>query len=176
MESPILQEFSFSLVTDCHLLVQDLADQKSVPLAEVISLGSQAEALYVTATLESRALGKIADCRQLWVEVAELFGELCDSWTDIKSGDPSVAWLRGRLHRLLELCRDRTSLYNISEQDRSEYAERRSGLPDEGYDSQPEPVREFSRVEVASIEHAYRQCLSSDNGSSELKSVKKKPK
>jgi hypothetical protein len=65
--------------------------------AEVLSLAAIAQSLFVSTTLESRTLDRVEDCRQLWSEAARLFGELCDSWAGIESGDQSIAWLRGRL-------------------------------------------------------------------------------
>ena len=81
-----------------------------------------------------------------------------DSWAGIDSGEQSVAWLCGRLAHYRSLCADRVSLYSITEEDRSEYAERRSGLPDEGHD-QPEPSAEFSKLETASIERTLSTAL-----------------
>lgn len=161
VESPILQEFSFSLVTDCHLLVQDLADQKSVPLAEVISLGSQAESLYVTVAIESRRLGQVRQCFELWRDATALFSELHDSWTDVAADDQSIQWLRGRLAHFREMAEDRTSLYNVSESARRVYAKRKAFDSDSEYSfgtrGEIEPVREFSKLETASIERAYRR-------------------
>jgi hypothetical protein len=157
VESPILQEFSFSLVTDCHLLVQDLVDQKNVPLPEVISLGSQAEALYISVVLTSRGLGAIRQCHDLWNETAQLFDGLCRILAEAGSKDLSVAWLGNRLEHFRSLAEERREIYDVTEEDRSEYAERRSGLPDEEPQRQPEPVAEFSKLETASIERAYRR-------------------
>jgi hypothetical protein len=137
--SSAINEFSFSLPLDNGLLIADIENGLPIDSVEVLSLASQAQSLFISTTLESRLLGSVDKCHQLWSEAAGLFSELCDSWAGIES------------------CVDRCELFSITEEDRSEYAERRSGLPDEGHDPQLEPSAEFSRVEVASIERAYRR-------------------
>jgi hypothetical protein len=156
MQQEIVSELTFGLKSDNAMLSESIICGEKAELSEALSLVAMAESLYVTATLESRALGKIADCRQLWVEVAELFGELCDSWTDVKSGDPSVEWLRGRLRRLLELSADRCELYSITEKERRAHAKCKESEMLE-HQLQPETVREFSKLETASIDRAYRK-------------------
>jgi hypothetical protein len=157
MQQEIVSELAFGLKSDNAFLTESIICGEKVELSEAMSLGAMAEPLYITATLESRALGKIADCHQLWSEAAGLFSELCDSWNGIESGEQSIAWLCGRLAHYRSLCEDRRGLYSITEEERSEYAERRSGLPDEEPEPQQEPVREFSKLETASIERAYRR-------------------
>jgi hypothetical protein len=155
VESPILQEFSFSLVTDCHLLVQDLADQKSVPLDEVISLAAIAEALFNSTTLESRTLGSVDKCYQLWSEAAGLFDRLVTVWADVDSADSNIHWLRGRLAHYHELAIDRVDLFSITESDRREHAKCRE--TEMSSETETEPVAEFTALETASIERAYRR-------------------
>jgi hypothetical protein len=75
-----LQDFAFSVSLDCGLLRQSIAAGEQIPPAEILSLAAAVEALYISTTLESRQLGDIAKCYQLWREIAALFAELCDSW------------------------------------------------------------------------------------------------
>ena len=125
MQQEIVSELVFGLKSDNAMLSESILCGEKVELSEALSLAAMAESLYVTATLESRALGKIADCHQLWIGATELFTELHDSWVGIESGDPSVEWLRGRLRRLLELSADRCELYSITEAERLKHAARR---------------------------------------------------
>jgi len=76
-------------------------------------------------TLESRQLGNVRACFELWTEAARLFSELCDQWTDVQTDDPSIVWLRGRLRRFYELAQDRVSLYSINEAERWKYQARK---------------------------------------------------
>jgi hypothetical protein len=108
MVSPAIQEFAYSLPLDNGLLVADITAGKPIDQTEVLSLAAAIQSIYISVALESRALGRIDACHQVWSEAAGLFSELCDS-------------------------------------------------PDEGHDPQPEPVREFSKLETASIERAYRR-------------------
>jgi hypothetical protein len=126
MQQQIISEATFGLKLDNGLLVSEIAGGQSPDYAEVLSLAAMAESLYVTATLESRQLGNVQACHQLWAEVARLFNELCNGWTDVRSDDQSIVWLKSRLNHFQNLCRDRTSLYTISEAERRQYQQRRS--------------------------------------------------
>jgi hypothetical protein len=121
-----IQEFASSLLADAGLLRASVSAGEPIDQTEVLSLAAMAQSLFVTVTVESRKFDRVNACHQLWTEAAKLFSELCDSWAGIESDDPQVKWLRGRLTHFAELCRDRTSLYAISERERSEYQERRS--------------------------------------------------
>jgi hypothetical protein len=152
-----IQEFAYSLPADAGLLRASLIAGEPVDQTEVLSLAAMAQSLFVTTTIESRRLDRVENCRRLWGETAQVFEELCSAWSEVASNDLNIHWLRGQLEHYRSLCEDRHGLYSITEEDRSEYAERRSGLPDEGHDPQPQPVREFSKLETASIERAYRR-------------------
>jgi hypothetical protein len=126
MSCAVVQEFAFSLPADSCLLRASVTAGEPIDQAEVLSLMAIAQSLYITATLESRQLGNVQACHQLWAEVARLFNELCNGWTDVRSDDQSIVWLKSRLNHFQNLCRDRTSLYTISEAERRQYQQRRS--------------------------------------------------
>jgi hypothetical protein len=161
MSSAVIDEFRFSLPLDNGLLIADVKNGVPINSAEILSLSAIAEALYVTVAITSRGLGQIRQCFELWRDATALFSELSDSWTDVGSNDPQIRWMRGELQRLEELCRDRVELYSITESDRREFAERRAADSDNehafGTRGDIEPVREFSKLETASIERAYRR-------------------
>jgi hypothetical protein len=125
MFSPVIQEFAFSLPADSCLLRASVAAGEPIDQAEVLSLAAAIQSIYISVALESRALGRIDACHQLWAEAAGLFSELCDSWVGIDSDDPQVHWLRGRLTHFASLARDRMSLYDVSERERLAHAARR---------------------------------------------------
>jgi hypothetical protein len=139
----VISEQSFGLTLDSGLLVADVTAGKPLESAELMSLAAAATALYVSVALESRTLGSVDKCRDLWAEAAGLFDELHNSWTGIESDDPNIHWLRGRLEHYQLICEDRTSLYTITEKERLLHAKGK-----ESEMSDPEPVREFSRVET----------------------------
>jgi hypothetical protein len=131
MESSIIQDFALGICLDCGLLRQSLAAGEAIPPGEILSLGSAAEAIYITACLESRTLDRIGACHKLWSQTAQLFEELAQAWVDVASGDENVVedqniqWLRGRIAHFAALCQDRVSIYTISETDRRKYREGR---------------------------------------------------
>jgi hypothetical protein len=144
MFSPVIQEFAFSLPADSYLLRAQVTAGEPIDQAEVLSLMAIAQSLFVSTTLESRTLNRVEDCHQLWSEAAGLFSELCDSWGGIpKSDDPNIHWLRSRLEHFRSLSEDRCELYHITEKERLEHAKCK-----EAEMSDPEPVREFSRMET----------------------------
>jgi hypothetical protein len=116
--SPSLQDFALSISLDCGILRRSLAAGEQIPPAEILSLASAAEAIFITATLESRQLDRVRDCHQLWSRVAELFGELTQTWVDVTSDDANIVWLRGRLTHFMELALDRMELYQPEGADR----------------------------------------------------------
>jgi hypothetical protein len=156
-----IQEFAFSLPTDAGLLRAGVSAGEPIDQTEVLSLAAMAQSLFVTATIESRRLDRVEDCRRLWGETARVFEELCSAWAGVQSDDSSVAWLRGRLEHYRSLCVDRVELFSITESARREFAERRAADSDNehafGTRGDIEPVREFSKLETASIERAYRR-------------------
>jgi hypothetical protein len=156
-----IQEFAYSLPADAGLLRASLIAGEPVDQAEVLSLASQAQSLFISTTLASRQLGVIDRCRDLWGETAQLFDNLCQILADVETDDPQVQWLTKRLTHFASLARDRTSLYNVSESARREFAERKAFDSDSEYSfgtrGEIEPVREFSKLETASIERAYRR-------------------
>ena len=107
------------------MLCESIICGEKAELSEAMSLAAMAEALYVSVTLESRQLGNVQACFELWTEAARLFSELCDQWTDVQTDDPSIVWLRGRLRRFYELAQDRVSLYSINEAERWKYQARK---------------------------------------------------
>ena len=159
--SSAINEFSFSLPLDNGLLIADIQNGLPIDSVEVLSLASQAQSLFISTTLESRALGSVDKCHQLWSEAAGLFSELCDSWAGIDSDEQSIIWLRGRLVHYHELALDRCGLYSISESERLMFARCKAFESDSKYSfgtrGEIEPVREFSKLETASIERAYRR-------------------
>jgi hypothetical protein len=122
----VISEQAFGLTLDNGLLVADVTAGGPLESAELMGLAAGVTALYVSVTLESRTLGSVDKCHRLWLETAALFAELCDSWTGIESTDPGVQWLRGRLEHYHFLSLDRVELYDVSEQERADYQERRS--------------------------------------------------
>jgi hypothetical protein len=104
-----------------------------VDQTEVLSLASMAQSLFVTATIESRRLDRVEDCRRLWRETAHLFEELCSTWADVTSNDPNIHWLRGRLVHYRSLCVDRCELYRVTENERRVYAKRKALDSDSEY-------------------------------------------
>jgi hypothetical protein len=133
MSSPIVQDFAFDLKIDNGLLAQSALTGEAPDNAEIMSLAAAAQALYISATLESRALGRIDACHRLWRETAALFAELCDSWTGVQSTDPAVRWLRSQLEHYRSLCEDRCDLYRVSESERRVYAKRKAFDSDSEY-------------------------------------------
>jgi hypothetical protein len=144
-----LQDFGLSISLDCGLLRASLAAGEDVPAVEILSLAAAAEAIYLSATLESRRMERVKDCHTLWTETAQLFGDLYDSWGGVQSDDPSIIWLRSRLEHYRELAADRLSLFSITEADRLEFAQ----VKETGQQPAPEPTAQpFSRVEMAAVD------------------------
>jgi hypothetical protein len=154
-----IQEFAFSLPADAGLLRASVSAGEPIDQTEVLSLAAMAQSLFVTATIESRRLDRVEDCRRLWEETAQVFEELCSVWADMASNDPNIHWLRGRLAHYQSLCRDRELLYSISKAERLTYAANREIETETSFGTRGdiEPVREFSKLETASIERAYRR-------------------
>lgn len=125
MHQQIVSEAAFGLKLDNGLLVSEIANGQSPDYAEALSLAALAQSLYISVSMESRQLGDIAKCHRLWAEVAQLFDELCGTWTDVESDDPQIHWLRSRLTHFQSLCRDRMALYDVSERQRLAHAARR---------------------------------------------------
>jgi hypothetical protein len=121
----VISEQAFGLTLDNGLLVQSVSTGEPPDNAELLSLAAAAQALYISAALESRALGRIDACYRLWLETAALFAELCDSWAGVQSTDPGVRWLRGQLAHYRSLCVDRCELYRVTESERRVFAKRR---------------------------------------------------
>lgn len=90
MQQEIVSELAFGLKSDNAMLTESILCGEKAELSEALSLAAMAESLYITVTLESRELGKIADCRRLWVEIARLYDELCGAWTKVDSLDSSI--------------------------------------------------------------------------------------
>jgi hypothetical protein len=90
-----------------------------------LSLAAAVEAVFISATLESRGLARVKDCQALWTGVAQLFGELVQVWTDLDSDDPSINWLRARLEHFRTRAQDQTELYKVSEKERQRHAKNR---------------------------------------------------
>jgi hypothetical protein len=111
MEPSIRQDFALSICLDNALLATSVTAGEAVPPSEILSLAAGAQAIFITATLESRAFDRVHDHFMLWSELSQLFAELCDSWTNVQSSDPDITWLRGRLEHFRDLCCDRTELY-----------------------------------------------------------------
>ncbi len=96
--------------------------------AEVLSLGAAIQAIYITVTLEARALDHIQDCHALWAGIASLFNELCACWSGADSNDPAIAWLRQRLRHFQTLTIDQTQLYEVTTAERLRHAKNREDL------------------------------------------------
>jgi hypothetical protein len=160
MFSPVIQEFAVCLPADSGLLRASVIAGEPIDQTEVLSLAAIAQSLFVSITLESRTLNRVEDCLGLWADAARLFSELCNSWDSVpESGEPSITWLRGRLEHYRSLCEDRCELYSISEQERLLHAKcKEAEMSDNGSSSsESEPVRDFSKLEVAKIESAYHR-------------------
>ena len=152
MSQAIVQEFAISLPADSSLLRASVITGEPIDQAEILSLMAIAEALYISVTMESRTLGSVDACHQLWSQAARLFNELCDSWTGIEVREPSITWLRGRLAHYRSLCDDRRGLYSITESDRREHAkckESEMRSADAAEEPQPFSPREISRLDAA---------------------------
>jgi hypothetical protein len=149
--SPGLQDFGLSVSLDCGLLRASLAAGEEVALPEIMSLAAAAEAIYLSATLESRQMNRVRDCHALWSETARLFEELSTSWADTGCLEPQITWLQSRISHFAELCRDRQELYTITQTERQIFANGQKG----GSPPKPEnPVKEFSPKEVSRINNA----------------------
>ena len=161
MQQEIVSELAFGLKSDNAMLTESVMCGEKAELSEAMSLAAMVESLYVTATLESRQLGQVDACHRLWADTARLFSELCDAWAGIESDDASIAWLRRRLTHFMELALDRCELYSITESARRVHVKRKAFDSDSEYSfgtrGEIEPVREFSKLETASIERAYRR-------------------
>jgi hypothetical protein len=120
-----IQEFAYCLPADAGLLHASVSAGEPIDQTEVLSLAAMAQSLFVTATIESRRLDRVKDCRRLWGETAQVFVELCSAWADVTSNDPNITWLRARLEHYRSLCEDRESLYNVSDRERMTYAANR---------------------------------------------------
>jgi hypothetical protein len=149
-DSRCWQNLSLSLTLDNNLLLADTLNGEPVPIAEILSLASMAQALFLVTTLETRQMDLIKDRRRAWLNTSAIFDELVQVWkhatlplaslTDVcfadsvdsaNCHDPNISWLRCRLEHFYELAHDMTELYDISEQDAREFAERRRDLPEE---------------------------------------------
>jgi hypothetical protein len=143
----VISEQASGLTLDNDLLVTDVVTGKPLDNTEVLSLAATIQSIFVSVTLESRSLDQVDACHRLWVEVAQLFSELCDAWAGIESDDASIAWLRRRLTHFMELALDRCELYSITESARRVYAKRKALDSDSEYSfgtrGEIEPVREF---------------------------------
>jgi hypothetical protein len=125
MQQEIVSELAFGLKSDTALLTESIVCGEKAELSEAMSLAAMVESLYITATLESRQLGQVQACFELWAEVARLFDELYVWWIDVRTDDPSIVWLRSRIRHFRELAQDRCELYNVSERERLIYAANR---------------------------------------------------
>ena len=123
--SQIVDEFNVSLRLDSAILVLSTTTDESVDQAEVLSLAAMAQAFFVSITLESRQLGRVEACHELWTEAAQLFDGLSGAWVQVDSDDPQIEWLRSRLTHFASLARDRVALYDVSERQRLANAARR---------------------------------------------------
>jgi hypothetical protein len=117
---------------------------------------ASSRALYDVATLASRELDRVKDCYTLWQGVRAEFVALCQAWGSVPQDGELIGQYRAHLCRLLELSADRCELYSVTESARREHAKCRES---EMFEPQPqlEPIREFSKLETASIERAYRR-------------------
>ena len=107
------------------LLVTEVAAGVEMPEAEVLSLAAAAEAIYLTATLESRELERIADHHKIWLKVFRLFDELTQAWANIEPDEESIEWLRGRLPAFAGFGSDRVEMFSISEKERLKHVKAR---------------------------------------------------
>jgi hypothetical protein len=140
LRQDIISEQAFGLSLDNGLLVAEIAAGEPVKSTEFMSLAAGATALYVTVALESRTLGSVEKCRELWGQAAQMFDELCDSWTGIPEAEQSVEWLRDQLGHYRSLCQDRKSLYSVSEKERQVFAGQKG-------DSPPRPEQSVKELE-----------------------------
>lgn len=115
-------DFCIGITLDCHLLRTDAASGRPVPASEALSLAAAVQAIYLTATMESRRLQRVKACHELWTEIARLFDELCSAWVGADSDDPQIQWLCGRLEHFRTLAIDRTQLYEIRASERRRHA------------------------------------------------------
>jgi hypothetical protein len=131
MRPAAIQDLAFALPSDNGLLVSSVIAGEVPEHSEVVNLVAAVQAIYITATLESRELGRVDACHQLWTEVAKLFDELSQAWAQIDSDEGQIVWLRARLIHFASLARDRTELYDISEVERAQFWERKKDAPEE---------------------------------------------
>ena len=122
-----------------------LAGEQVAP-GEIVESMASALALYNLATLASRELDRVKDCYTLWHGVHTEFEALCQAWEGVPQNGELTGWHRAQLRRLLDLCADRISLYNISERERLAHAlGKESAMSDP--EPHPEPVRESAAIE-----------------------------
>src|SRR5260370_1082656 len=125
MVSPAVQEFAYGLPVDSGMLRASVTTGGPVDQAEILSLAAMAQALFITATIESRRSGRGDVCHQLWGEVAQLFEALVGVWAGVESADPAIDWLRGRFTHFASMARDRVELYQVTERERCTHAANR---------------------------------------------------
>jgi hypothetical protein len=143
-------------------LREDIARGEAVPIDEILSLAAAAQAIYLTATIESRDLDSVAKCHELWCRVTKMFDELCRAWTDVKTDLEQIRWLLARLCRYRDLAQDHAEIYEVTTSQRRrhtkiwgdaevEYSfEHRHGIEAQGYADQSSPMPTYSLGQIAS--------------------------
>ena len=157
---PALSDFAPSVSLDNALLRQSVVSGEVIPAGEILSLAATAQAIFISVTLESRALAHVKDRHRVWAEAAGLFAELCACWTDVDSTESSgsvddmqIHWLSHRLRHFRDLALEQTRLYSISETERRRHARDRgasvesfgvrSEITPNGYSDQSSPAHVY---------------------------------
>jgi hypothetical protein len=125
---PAALDFAPSVCLDNALLREDIARGEAVPIDEILSLAAAAQAIYLTATIESRDLNSVAQCHELWSQVTKMFDELCRAWTDVRTDCEQIRWLLARLRRYRDLSLDRVSIYEVTTSQRLRHAKTRGDV------------------------------------------------
>ena len=153
---PAPSDFAPSMSLDNSLLRQSVVNAEPIPLAEVLNLAALAQAIYISATLESRSLGRVKDCRKLWSGISQLFDELAQSWVDVNCDDPNIRWLQGRLEYFYSAAKDRREMFTVTEKERLKHAKDRGDTEIESFGSRSEREPDGYRSESYVPPHIYQ--------------------
>jgi hypothetical protein len=153
---PAALDFAPSVCLDNALLREDIARGEAVPIDEILSLAAAAQAIYLTATIESRELDGITQCHKLWADVAKLFDELCAPWTDVKTDEEQIQWLLARLRRYRDLALDRVSIYEVTTSQRVAHSRTRADINFEMSHRQRHNLEARGEHEPCSPPHIYQ--------------------
>src|SRR5258706_15353347 len=99
MSPAIVEDFSFSVLTDNKLVALSVAEGESIPISEMVELAAEVRALYDLATLFGCEFDLVADCHSLWLQMHTVFSELCAAWANVPQDGEVLGWYRCQLAR-----------------------------------------------------------------------------